>query len=277
MNKPVGLPVISELHSVTTDELRRRSQHALEIYDSALGERLMLDYGVGIVSPDLRAVPVANQIQSVSMDDQADAAAIFMAAETEFMSRQSILRRLTFSHPNDRIAALLQEKKWVHEQQTIWLLTEPHELKCRADVHIVPGRSSYAGLHQLADAILIHERNQILDTKVREQFMLAAERHLDDPRIDSLLALSEEATPLGVSNIVNVGEIGVVTSFIVHPDQRGRGIGASLMAATLELAARSRYRHVTIVCSRNDPGIERFYGKCGFTRIGVIESWTRPE
>lgn len=270
------LPVLSESRWATADELRRRAQHALEIYDSALGDRLMLDYGVGIFSPDLAAVPVANQIQSASLAEKSDPAEMLTAAEAEYASRNGLLRRLTFSEPNDALAALLQSRQWIRQSQTIWLLTDPKPVARRDEWHVVPGRSSYSGLRMLADAVLSHEQNTPMTLAVREQFLLAAERHLDDPRIDSLLALHENATPLGVSNIVNAGEIGVVTSFVVHPDWRGKGVGATLMAATLELSARSRYRHVAIVCGRNDPGVERFYVKYGFTRIGMIESWTRP-
>lgn len=273
----MNLNVLKESHAATTDELRRRAQHALEIYDSALGDRLMLDYGVGIVSPDMSAVPVANQIQSASLAENTDPATMLTQAEAEYESRHGVLRRITIAEPHEGLAAVLRARNWLRQSQTIWLLTEPKSLNVQNNLHIVPGRSSYAGLRQLADAVLNHEHPAPLSETVREQFLLAAERHLDDPRIDSLLVLSNDAMPLGVANMVNAGEIGVVTSFVVHPEKRGQGVGASLMAATLELAARSRYRHVALVCGRDDPGVERFYGRCGFTRIGVIESWTRPD
>lgn len=272
----MNLTVLSESHAATTDELRRRAQHALEIYDCALGERLMLDYGVAIVSQDLAAVPVANQIQSASLAENADPAAMLAEAEAEFASRHALLRRLTLAQPNEALADLLQKRGWLRQSQTIWLLTEPQKVSRREDLHIVPGRSSYAGLRHLADAVLTAEKQEAeITPAVRDQYLLAAERHLDDSRVDSLLVMDESMTPLGVSNMVNAGETGVITSFVVHPNQRGKGVGASLMAATLELAARSRYRHVAIVCGRDEPDVERFYGKCGFTRIGVIESWTR--
>ncbi len=272
----LNLQVLKETHTVTTDELRRRAQHALEVYDCALGERVMLEYGVAIVAPDLAQVPQANQLHSVSIEDSAEPAILLAEAQRAYASQKCMLRRLTLATPNEKLVLLLQQQGWLRQSLTIWSLTEPRELVARPDIHVVPGRSSYGSIHQLAAALYDCEQNKEVNDKIRRQFMDAAERHLDDPRIDSLMALNHDALPMGMANMVNVGETGVITSFVVHPQHRGQGVGIALMSHTLELAARSQYRQIALVCGRNDPGIERFYGKCGLTRIGVIESWLLP-
>ncbi|MHA7154790.1 GNAT family N-acetyltransferase [Arthrobacter sp. TMN-50] len=60
-----------------------------------------------------------------------------------------------------------------------------------------------------------------------------------------------------------------LSKFYVHPDHHGRGQAATLMQATLEVAAEKGAAAVWLGTNDENHRAVRFYEKHGFTRVGV--------
>lgn len=67
---------------------------------------------------------------------------------------------------------------------------------------------------------------------------------------------------------------GSITSVMVDPAHQGRGLGVSLMNATLGLAAELGLEQVRLGV-RSGVGLEKFYLALGFVEIGRLPGWIR--
>lgn len=98
----------------------------------------------------------------------------------------------------------------------------------------------------------------------------------------TILCLREDARVLGWSMVVldqpadtdvlaalSLSPVVELSKFYVRPEQHGRGTAAALMAATLELAARSGLPGVWLGVNQENPRAIRFYEKSGFRIVGT--------
>ncbi|PZQ46568.1 MAG: ribosomal-protein-alanine N-acetyltransferase, partial [Phenylobacterium zucineum] len=90
---------------------------------------------------------------------------------------------------------------------------------------------------------------------------------LDSPDRYVLARLDRDARIIGVATFSRVEEIADLLRVIVHPDVRGRGVGASLIRAGLEWAAAVGARRMLLeVRPDNDPAIALYRG-LGFEAV----------
>jgi len=68
-----------------------------------------------------------------------------------------------------------------------------------------------------------------------------------------------------VPNLLRCGkQHGFIENVVTHPDYRGRGLGAAVLAAALERAWQEDCHHVLLQSGRADPRVHAFYQKAGF-------------
>lgn len=68
---------------------------------------------------------------------------------------------------------------------------------------------------------------------------------------------------------------GFIENVVTHRDFRRQGHGKAVMTAALEMAWTHNCHHVLLQSGRKDPGVHRFYEKCGLEpglRIGYVAS-----
>jgi len=80
--------------------------------------------------------------------------------------------------------------------------------------------------------------------------------------------------------MASVGEAGSswaasVTSFWVHPQARGKGVGDALLLATVETAREAGYDELLLWVVENNEHAQRLYERHGFKRTGATQ-YVRP-
>jgi GNAT superfamily N-acetyltransferase len=131
----------------------------------------------------------------------------------------------------------------------------------QADLTIIPSRASYRHYRQL-----MQERGP-----GGADIALA---HLDDPHVDSLLAL-RAGQPLGCISVLSSGEIGTLQDWYVAHDHRRTGIGRLLLDRALEICARGLLRHVMLAVGSSSDAAGRICAARGFVSIGNAVRFSR--
>jgi ribosomal protein S18 acetylase RimI-like enzyme len=264
------LPVIGPgAKGSTPAELLLRSLHAETIFEGTLGEQIMLDCGVAFIGDDLPLIHMAHQVRDVRLPEGMSAEQAVAEVNAEFAKHNARCHTWNFvgGKADPRIQAALGDEYQLLASD-LWTLVEPKAEHRRADLTIVPGRSSFAALGQLHHDCALVEPWGTPD--VAEQLGIVAQQVLDDPRVDCILALQNGA-PVGSVHLAVAGELGLIESLDVHPDFRRQGIGMTLLERVIELAARSRLRQVTLFCMAANGGARALYRAAGFVPIGAAE------
>lgn len=97
-------------------------------------------------------------------------------------------------------------------------------------------------------------------------FMLAEE--LSSPASRYWVAVGEDGTPLGYGGVKVGGDQADVMTIGVHPDARGRGVGAALLDALLGWAADAGAREVFLDVRPSNGSAIALYESRGFVEIG---------
>jgi len=61
----------------------------------------------------------------------------------------------------------------------------------------------------------------------------------------------------------------LVESVVVHPDERGRGVGRALMQRAMHIAAEHRCYKLALTSNEQRSGAHAFYDRLGFRRHGI--------
>jgi GNAT superfamily N-acetyltransferase len=281
-----NLPVFKPAHAATGDELLHRAMHAEEVYDRTLGESFPLDYGIAICSPELPEVDMANEIRDASVPADMTAAQVVADAEALFARQGCPCLAWSFASLkiDEPLAAILEPRGFRRHRADAMAMHHPQidPTRLRTDLSIIPARASFRGirelLHAVGDAIARSSPPPSSPgTAVPGralQFAEAAVSVLDDPRIEGLLAL-KDTTPVGLIYLVTVAEMGFIADLYIHPDHRRQRIATTLLDRTLELAARSRLRQLTLFCRPDNAPAQALYTQTGFAHIGTIETLRR--
>lgn len=57
---------------------------------------------------------------------------------------------------------------------------------------------------------------------------------------------------------------------VIHPNQRGNGLGSQLMEHAIQYAKLNGYRRITLLTDQVNSGAQRFYRRLGFTDSSMI-------
>lgn len=93
-------------------------------------------------------------------------------------------------------------------------------------------------------------------------------------RVDGLIAGSAQIARAAAENGAHRAE---VRRLAVRGDLRGHGIGRELLEATVDVARKLDVRLLWLT-THADSGSDRFYERCGWTRMGVMPAYAvRPD
>lgn len=266
-----NLPVMKSTVASSPEDVLRLTLRAEEFFDATLAEPAPLDVGLVLFSEEFPDLPAANQVRDVAFSPDRPPADAVTEVEAFFTQKQLTCHAWLFADGRcpDNASALLETCGYQRRRRTLWLLERARMLATNPTLTLIPGRASFLALATLAE-----ETCGSADSFIRAQHRTAAARRLDDTRVDSLLAL-DGVTPVGVLSFVTNGQLGHIAALHVHPDHRRRHVGATLLMAAMELAARSQTRHVTLLCDAGDLPAETLCRNAGFTPIASVNSFNK--
>jgi GNAT superfamily N-acetyltransferase len=99
---------------------------------------------------------------------------------------------------------------------------------------------------------------------------VALEHILDFPQTGIILVARTGREVVGMVSLlftISTAEGGPVCwleDMIVHPEQRGKGIGARLMAAAIDYARRHDFLRITLLTDTDNSNAQEFYHRQGF-------------
>ena len=94
------------------------------------------------------------------------------------------------------------------------------------------------------------------------------------------LATDESGKPLGVLKMSMRGFCGLypyLGLLGVHPESRGMGVGAFILAEVEKMARESGAKRITLMASDFNEGAIRFYKRLGFWEMGRFEAAVLPD
>jgi ribosomal protein S18 acetylase RimI-like enzyme len=267
---PHHLPTISRNAAVTPDDLVR-FYHRVELHWSRhLAEETTLDIGTALANPRLRAIDRANCIFDATLPEGMSPSQAIEIADAHFQEAASQCRMWIMNPSASRqvdplLAHLVARGFQANRRDILYLAGHAAALDEIAGLTIIPARASFRHVRELAEEISP-------DTPGAAD---AALMHLDDPHVDALLAL-RQGTALGFVTVLSTGEIGAITELFVSAAYRRHGIGRTLLARAMEIAARSLFKHVFVSASPDDVAATSLLHAAGFTTVGTFTEYRLP-
>lgn len=80
---------------------------------------------------------------------------------------------------------------------------------------------------------------------------------------------TEDTAIVGFGGVMVVGDEAHITNLLVIPEQRGRGIGRSLMISLIDAAIESGARHLTLEVRKRNEAARALYSSLGLAPVGV--------
>jgi GNAT superfamily N-acetyltransferase len=99
---------------------------------------------------------------------------------------------------------------------------------------------------------------------------------INSPQTGIIFVARSGAEIVGMVNLlftISTAEGGPVCwleDMVVHPDQRGSGLGSRLLSAVIEYAREHAFLRMTLLTDEANEGARRFYGRHGFVESGMM-------
>jgi len=260
------LPVLKGHQAVSLDVVLARVLHAWEIYHAPLGDLVRLDCGNVIVSPLLKHWPDANQALHLEVSAATDLAAIRREVEACYTARGLACLQWIFQRhaDNDLLASALEQDGFTDEPLEILQLAQLPEPYPTRRYKLVPARSGY---QILAQGLLRHAG--IADPAQALARQTVAENHLDDTRVDGLMALTPVGDWAGYAAVVTVNESGVLIDWAATA---AADATETLLHGVLELTQLSQFRQLLAAV---DAPLARQLENFGFRPVGRVARYRK--
>ena len=134
------------------------------------------------------------------------------------------------------------------------------------DLTIIPARASFPHVAQIMPAMY--------PSAPASQAQEAAMCHLDDSRVDAILAIQGDRA-VAYASVLSIGDAGFVQEFFVHPDARGRGYGRAMAGWIFDICIRSVFKQVLCVLPVDTPASVNLAQKYGFAPECELLSFVR--
>ena len=282
------LPVLPSTFSQSSADLIRLFHQSQLEWSRHLGEETQLDFGRWISNPALPDSREANCLH--------DAFLLPGLSAAQLIADQAALPwrgcSLSPSMPTTGLADALVQAGWKPEPLKIFYRKKNVEPVSKSDLKltIIPARASYRHYRELLQCAedkkgveyLFHQplysqadkRYQTPFLSVASAWVEAQLQHLDDPHLDSLLAL-RGAEAVGCVGVLTSGEFGTLRDWYVAEAHRGQGIGRVLLDRALEICTRGLLKHVMIGLPPEAAEAMRLIQQAGFVEIGIWNAYTR--
>jgi len=293
----------------STDLIRLFHQSQLE-WSRHLGEETQLDFGRWIHNPELAHSGIANCLHDAFLLPSLRADQLIDQMEIN-CKEAGVPWRCCSLNPSasptllTELADALTAHGWTAQPLEILCRGAVVQAKLRAghQVTIIPSRASYGHYRQLMKLRASEETQKALpvtrasgpyadrpETLGSELTTTPARAggpchdaittvetdllHLDDPHLDSLLAL-RDGQPVGCISLLTTGEVGTLRDWYVAPAQRNHGIGKVLLDRALEICARAQLKHIMMGVGKDAGGVISLCKAAGFSPIGRWENYRR--
>jgi GNAT superfamily N-acetyltransferase len=262
-----SLPIIEVNSTPSKQDLIRFFHQAMQHWRRHLGEETPCDVGMAVVDKN---EPAFNVLMDAAIEPNGTVESAMRAVEAVFASfggcRAWIMNPSAPEEQTGPLVERLTAKGFQSVARTILYLPNP-SVPANSDsgnLKIIPARAAYTAVSQLGEAAA--------GELGRKELADAAIRHLDDGHYDALIAF-EDNRPVGRVGVLAIGEVGLVEELYVTPDCRGRGVETILLARAVEIAARSRFRHLFTAIASGDAAAGELMMRAGFTPVGPFISY----
>lgn len=271
----MSLPILHS--SAASDDDLVRFYHKTELHWARhMGEEERLDIGTAIINPKITHVWNPNRMLDVALPEGMTPERAYAEVEDLFRSHGTRCREWALA-PGEKETRtkpmaeyLLAHGYIVGGHDILHLARQPSgSIQEVSGLTIIPARASYRHVRELA-AEAARESAMLREEEAADDALT----HLDDPHVDSLLAL-KDGKPVAAVGVLAVGEIGAIEDLYVAAPHRNQGIGRTMMSRAMEICARSLFKHILIgVDGANAPAMA-LYTKFGFRRIGRYTDYQR--
>ncbi len=100
---------------------------------------------------------------------------------------------------------------------------------------------------------------------------------LSRPETRHYVVADDGGRVLGYAGVMSVGSTADVQTVAVAPSAQGRGLGATLVRALLDEAARRRCREALLEVRADNGPAQRLYERFGFERVAVRRRYYQPD
>ncbi|MCC7292186.1 MAG: GNAT family N-acetyltransferase [Phycisphaerales bacterium] len=246
--------------ATTVGAILRSSQ----AYYGLICVRQTLDHGIAYYSKPLAALPQANQFREVVIENPADVARAYDAAERLFAGLGLTCHRWAPAEGAriPGLAELLADHGLVERAYDALTLTR----------WTAPGRQAPEGIRVLPARAMREAFAATFGAAALEHD--AEVQRLDQASMDMFVAL-RGAEPAGRCALYQVGDIGRVIGPVVQPQFAEQGVEEALLACVLAMGQRLQMRTICTLLPAEDPGGRRLMQSFGFEADGRIFEYHR--
>lgn len=261
------LPVAPQSYQPPADSLVRAVQRAHVILARTVTEEESLD-GANVYAcadrRDDRSVNFAAELNTPATGD----ATVVQSVLDRFAGANCDCHRMMCGAqqwPQD-LADQLGVNGYDPSPRSVHMLSEytpPQQLN--TELQIIPARAAYGEMQRF-----YQKRPELNES--REQSVID---FLDESRLELFLGRLNRQ-PVAAVGVLTLGNIGVIYDPYTDPDYRGRGIGTTMMAHTLDHCRRAQFEQVIIELDPRNPSLP-FFESIGFKQAATFDVYVRKD
>ncbi|MCC7193396.1 MAG: GNAT family N-acetyltransferase [Phycisphaeraceae bacterium] len=269
------LPIARQSYLPSAEALVRALRRADEVLVRTAAEETELAGATvfsNLARPD---IAIVNRATQVRIPEGMTAEAVLSEIDAHFASRG--LRCLQWEAVDPTWPAPLREALTARgcreEVMQLLLLDRPVPLtQQNSRLQIIPGRAAYAELRRLLVRIA-KSRSEASDDFAARLADTQIDHH-DEARLESLLGRLN-GTPVGLVNVLTLGNIGVITRIATDPDFLDQNVASTLLSHALEFCRRVLFENVVLGLTADDPA-QSLSQAAGFKPITTFSIYRRP-
>jgi len=242
-----------------------------QAFCSELSDKETLDYGIAFYSRRFAALPEANQLREVWIEDPTEITVAFAQAEHWFTEHSVFCHRWAPAGgtASPQLAGFLEERGFCRRHMSALALQDWNEMPPAPQVRVLPARAMRAAFKQT-----YIEDGKPPNARLRELLAEAYVERLDDPQLDMFVALVDKK-PAGRAGLYQVGDIARIVDLTVLKGFEETVVEGALLAQVLGLAKRLSFRKVLVQVDRDDQPRLASLAHAGFAPEGEIVEFER--
>lgn len=269
------LPIAPQTYQPSAEALVRAAKRAGATISRALAEETPLEGAVAFTNAARQGVAAANCAVELQTDG-VGAGVLLDRIEAHFQKAGARCRLVHYAEQDwpEELSRALESRGYRPSVRRVFQLRE----HCRPKlvdprVQIIPARAAYGQLRQFY--VTMAQRDpQECDGVLPQEFASARVDELDETRLDRFLArLGGE--PVGVADVLTLGQIGVLGGVYTLPERRSGGLGVTLVAHAIEYCQRAQFEHVVLELAENCRATA-FYEALGFRAVATFKRYKLP-
>ena len=260
------LPVAKQSYLPSSEALVRAVKHADVALAHTAAEPSALEGATAFTSAARPRVRSANFATELHVPDGWSADAVLDGVGEHFERAGAPCHALDSADAvwPDELAGAAERRSYLARRKLVFLLQEYAEPAQRdTPLQIIPARAAYAELRPFYRDMAVQQHG--FGEATADELAETMFEWLDEPRLDLFLG-RVDGRPVGVAGVLGLGQIGVINPAYTGPAHRGKGIGAALLAATIEHCQRASFDQVLLSRSDGCPSIP-LYERLGFARV----------